>query len=89
MLQSVDLRERVIHLRAKLKAWVRDRSGDADVSLSKFCSANEIPEEWLCNVVESKRVEHFFPNDAVDVGWWSYDTHLHLLRVPVNFGMTR
>lgn len=88
-LHSVDLRDRIIHLRARLKDQVKGRSGDADVFLPEFCTANGIPKEWLWNVVESKLLEHFFANDIVDIGWWSHNTRLQILRVPVDFGMTR
>ena len=89
ILQSTDLRERIIYLRAKLKDQVKGRSGDADVSIPEFCSANGISRDWLWNVVESKLLENFFPNDIVDIGWWGHNARLHVLRVPVDFGMTR
>jgi hypothetical protein len=88
-LDSAELRDRIVQLRARLKDQVKGRAADADVFLPEFCQGTGILEGWLWNVVESKLLDHFFPSDIVDVDWWDHNSRLQLLRVPVDFGMTR
>jgi hypothetical protein len=88
-LDSHELREQMIGLRAKLKDQIKGRVNDAAVPLQQFAEETGIVECWIWNVVDSHLLSLFFPDDMVEIDWWDFDHQTRLIRVPIDFGMKR
>jgi hypothetical protein len=88
-LDSQELREQMIGLRAELKKQVKGRERDAAVLLHQFAEETRIAEGWIWNVVDSRLLSRFFPDDMVDVDWWDNDHRAWLMRIPIDIGMKR
>jgi hypothetical protein len=68
-LEDPVFRQQVIDFKTRLKAFVKGRQREATVSIPEFSRDFGIPQQWICNIIESGLLSRLFPSELVDLGW--------------------
>ncbi len=85
-LSDDSFQEKLIALKRLFKSCLKGRTGDAWLPVSRCVKETGLSERWIVSVIESGLLEEMFPDEILDVDWWSSGQR-SVIRVPIRFGM--